>query len=100
MKEILQGNTMAATGEFLDLENGNAPYDPPIVKVKWKKPDDNVADWTFGIHPEVIREATGKYKVYAPGLLVGVHTITFYDPTVTLPAAGENRFRVRDSLAA
>ena len=89
------GDELKITATFTD-EDGDAA-DPATVTFKTKDPAGTVASYVFGTAVEVIRIATGVYKLLFTPSAEGV----WYwraEGTAPVKQAAEGQFRIADSV--
>jgi hypothetical protein len=57
------GETVRITATFRDAQNGNILLDPEQVQFLLRNPLGEVYAFTYGVHPELLRESEGVYYV-------------------------------------
>lgn len=57
----LKGQQIKVTGVFRDVDTG-VYVDPAVVTFRTLNPNNVVAEYVFGVDPNVIQESTGHYR--------------------------------------
>lgn len=87
------GDLVRCRAAFSDPDLASQPVDPSSVVFKFKTPAGVVTSYTYGVGGQVVREATGQYRV---DVSVGAAGSWYYrfEATGTYQAAQEASFTV------
>lgn len=90
-----EGDMARLWGEFRDADQN--PQDPAVVNVTIREPGGKLKTYTYGTHPQVVKDSAGNY--YIDYSVLRGWTFYRFHATGTGQAAGEQKLYGRPAKA-